>query len=866
MRCSVSRTKWLGPVSLALTVALVHAATTCAGASVLEGEHSWRPLGLPGFQAASVVVDPVRDRLITFGGLDARGRKTALVYARSLSTMEPWTQLIVDGPGPSPRMNHSAIYDPLRDRMVVYGGWPEDAVGSREVWALELSGVPRWTNLTPTSLGPGYRIGAQMAYDPEGDRLVVVGGHPSDNVAFPSEVWTLDLSNPAEWINASPPGPWPPPREDGAMIYDQPRRRMVLFGGCPALYGMGAQSDVWELLLGDTLTWREIHPLGEAVPGLHSFAAALDATRGRLLVFSGRDSFWGNAPRAECWALQLADPPSWSRIDTSAPRPSARYFSRAAYDDVRDRMILFGGTSDDVWRLDFAADPERTEVDPASGGAPFGLFGASATYDPTSLCTYLLGGRSGYYVHGTFYPFDSGDLFGATLGAFSMWRSVARSDPPLGRHGHSIILDPPGRRLLLWGGSAALQGDSSLWQLPLEGTSPWSRLEADGPSPAPRYFHTATYDSRRHRVLAFGGMGQSGPLGDLWALSLDGSPAWTRIEADGAPPLPRSGHVAAYDSVSDRMVLFGGEIGSVPVDDTWELLLSGTPRWVPRATLIRPPARTMAAAAFDGLRRRLVIFGGRAGSNAPLADFWTFDLAGAAGWNPAATIGPAPAARWGAAAAFDEARDLLVLIGGTRTTDPQIFDSNTWLMSSTVPVVTTLSGPRVRAHPGRVELEWSFPVGQLEDAVLQRLSAFEDWRTLDAEVSCADGRARSVDLSATPGARYAYRLKWKTVNTVRISDAAWVDVPNLRFALLTTSPNPGAGPISVEFSLPDGAPASLELLDVAGRRLWRDDVGRLGAGDHFVTIDPTSGLRPGIYLIRLERSGESRVARVGIVR
>lgn len=650
------------------------------------------------------------------------------------------------------------------------------------------------------------------------------------------------------------------------MVYDQPRRRMVLFGGCPARYGMGAHADVWELSLGDTLAWRELHPGGESVSGLHSFAAAFDAARGRLLVFSGRDSLWSNAPRPECWALQLADPPSWSRVDTPSRQPTPRYFSRAAYDDVRDRMVLFGGTSDDLWRLDFAGEPKWTEVDPASGGAPYGLFGASATYDAASRRTYLLGGRSGYYVHGSYYPFDSGELFGATLGDFSRWQVVVRNDAPLGRHGHSVILDPLASRLLLWGGNASMEGDSSLWELALDGTSPWSRLQATGPSPAPRYFHTAVYDSRRHRMIVFGGMGLFGSLGDLWALSLAGAPAWTRIEAEGAPPLARSGHVAVYDSLGDRMLLFGGEIGTAVVDDTWELSFSDPPRWSARATPIRPPARAMAAAAFDGLRRRMIVLGGRGGSNTPLSDLWAFDMAGAAGWAPAATAGPAPGARWGAAAAFDEGQDLLLLIGGTRTTDPQTFDSNTWLMSSTVPVPTSLSGPRVRAHPGRVVLEWDLPQASFQDASLQRLSAFEDWRTLEADVTCKDGRARSEDLSATPGARFAYRLGWRTANTLRVSDPVWVDVPDLRFALMTTTPNPSSGPITVEFSLPDAAPAHLELLDVAGRRLWQDDVGHLGAGDHAVAIGRTSALRPGIYLVRLVRGGESRVARVGVVR
>lgn len=260
------------------------------------------------------------------------------------------------------------------------------------------------------------------------------------------------------------------------------------------------------------------------------------------------------------------------------------------------------------------------------------------------------------------------------------------------------------------------------------------------------------------------------------------------------------------------------------------------------------------------------MFGGKGASSTPLADLWTFDLTGAGGWAPAGTTSPAPAARWGAAAAFDEGADLLLLVGGTRTTDPQTFDSNTWLMSSTVPVVTSLSNTIVRAHPGRVSLVWTVPAGPFQDAVVQRQSAFDDWRALDGAVTWMDDHARFEDMTALPGERYAYRLRWTAANTVRISGPTWVDVPNLRFALLTATPNPSSGPITVEFSLPDAAPARLELLDIAGRRLWHDQVSRFGAGDHSLAIDRTAALRAGIYLVRLVRNGESRTARVGVVR
>lgn len=44
------------------------------------------------------------------------------------------------GVPPSQRFGHTAIFDPARDRMVVFGGW--DGASLNDVWALSLAGEP----------------------------------------------------------------------------------------------------------------------------------------------------------------------------------------------------------------------------------------------------------------------------------------------------------------------------------------------------------------------------------------------------------------------------------------------------------------------------------------------------------------------------------------------------------------------------------------------------------------------------------------------------------------------------------------------------------------------------------------------------
>ena len=77
--------------------------------------------------------------------------------------------------------------------------------------------------------------------------------------------------------------------------------------------------------------------------------------------------------------------------------------------------------------------------------------------------------------------------------------------------------------------------------------------------------------------------------------------------------------------------------------------------------------------------------------------------------------------------------------------------------------------------------------------------------------------------------------------------------------------NPVQGTLAVRFALPSAAPASLELLDVAGRRVAAQDVGSQGAGEYTVSLGEGQRLAPGLYLVRLRQGTDSRVARVTVL-
>ena len=88
----------------------------------------------------------------------------------------------------------------------------------------------------------------------------------------------------------------------------------------------------------------------------------------------------------------------------------------------------------------------------------------------------------------------------------------------------------------------------------------------------------------------------------------------------------------------------------------------------------------------------------------------------------------------------------------------------------------------------------------------------------------------------------------------------------LALALMGLRPNPAREALSVSLSVLPGAPATLELLDLAGRRVRVLSLGARGPGLHAVELAGLGTLRPGVYLVRLTQSGHSLTAKAVFIR
>ncbi len=181
------------------------------------------------------------------------------------------------------------------------------------------------------------------------------------------------------------------------------------------------------------------------------------------------------------------------------------------------------------------------------------------------------------------------------------------------------------------------------------------------------------------------------------------------------------------------------------------------------------------------------------------------------------------------------------------------------------PVAAEASLVSADASPDRVRIVWYAPA--VSSATVYRAGEDGAWRRLGAVSPGGDGRLAFEDRDVTAGSRYGYRLGIATAAGERFAGETWVEVPGAAaLALYGLQPNPASRDLVVSFALPDEAPATLELLDLAGRRVAERPVGELGAGEHRVSLGRAERLEPGIYLVRLTHGGRTLTARACVVR
>jgi hypothetical protein len=257
------------------------------------------------------------------------------------------------------------------------------------------------------------------------------------------------------------------------------------------------------------------------------------------------------------------------------------------------------------------------------------------------------------------------------------WTEVqAGGSRPPARFGHTMILDPQRRRLVVFGG----QGSgffSDTWAYDIERGS-WRQLSPDPAGPVPRYGHSAIYDGARDRMIVSHGFTSAGRFDDTWAFSLS-SNTWREISPPSNRPLRRCLHDAAYDPAGNQMLLYGGcasGFGPCPLGDLWSFDLNNH-RWTERTGSARPPARQWSGLQYDGRRGRLLLFGGSGGGGL-LADTWKYDPAADA-WTESPLQASAPPGRERHEAAYAADLGATFFFGGRTGSGPT---NELWMLAA----------------------------------------------------------------------------------------------------------------------------------------------------------------------------------------
>lgn len=256
------------------------------------------------------------------------------------------------------------------------------------------------------------------------------------------------------------------------------------------------------------------------------------------------------------------------------------------------------------------------------------------------------------------------------------WKLIPHSDSgPVMRYKPDVVYDSRRKRIVLYGGvleqdNRGLLGDTWEW----DGRR-WQQMADTSGGLGLRNHHSMAYDSGRGKTVLYGGFAADSSVPppkwessvDVW--EWDGS-KWIKIVAPG--PGPRLGFAFTYDRKRKQTILFGGGTGRGPgrFNDTWA--------WDGRAWRKLgeegPQPRTTSAMVFDRRAGVILLYGGR-GMTGQFEDMWQWD---GKSWSEIKVTGPSPGKRNAHEMVYDAARGRVVLYGGVGENEQPVGEIWEW--------------------------------------------------------------------------------------------------------------------------------------------------------------------------------------------
>ncbi len=284
---------------------------------------------------------------------------------------------------------------------------------------------------------------------------------------------------------------------------------------------------------------------------------------------------------------------------------------------------------------------------------------ARMVYIPTSDAAVLFGGRVGIDARGTGLAYASDETW---LYSGKRWVQRFPAHSPEPRSVHSMVYDSKRDRVLMFGGRS--ESDDAKLLPPLRNDmwawngEDWSPVETSQ-APSARDYSGMAYDSAADRVVLFGGEKYSAdgktvePLYDTW--EFDGAD-WSLIESAGAPKVARP--ILAYDPVRNQVVMLG--LGDLAVTVMYGYDRT-TRTWIEVKPENLPPCVSEGLMEWRPAARSVLFTGGICAiDNSGAVETFSWD---GTNWTKLELNDPGRAS--GQAFTIDTRRDTPVMFGGT---------------------------------------------------------------------------------------------------------------------------------------------------------------------------------------------------------
>ncbi len=577
---------------------------------------------------------------------------------------------------PSPQDHHAAIYDPVRNRLWLSGGAkPSISQPSPEIWALSLDGTPRWH--FEGNGGFLQRYNHTALYDATADQVVVYGGEISGTPLSDVWRQTLPSGAGQSFGSGTPPPAptfgWAARRR----VLDTLRRRMLVVDDAGVVNALDIATGNWSALatsgtpafgttgptaydaardrlmcyegtnglrvltLAGTPTWSLLPTTGAPTTSEAILGLVHDAARDRALIAG---AFGG------VWAMPLSGPAQWTKLSAPPFPPGNRSDVPVVHDTQGDRLLISGGVGfNDTWGFNLQTNLWSL-VHP--GGTIPAMTGHSAIVVP-AMDAMLAFGLSVPWS----FPLDG--LAPTPL--------TVTGTGPAATTSQAAILDPLRQRAVVFTNKNVVGQLPVVYTLSLTGTPTWATISTLGTPPSPRTGAQAVYDPVHDRMIVFGDFGPGNvPLLDVWALPLSGSPTWVRLTDGTGMPAGSYGVRIVLDSRRDRLVATGAS-GSDGFTHGWTFPLDGSSAsWSSAAGGLFIGETFYHAAAYDSLSDRVILHGGlTANGSTMISGLAALKLSPAEEWQSFSADGGPPSDRWNHPLVRDAAHHRFITYGGS---------------------------------------------------------------------------------------------------------------------------------------------------------------------------------------------------------